>query len=91
MGDWLSEIRQHANEDVRVYLVGNKNEMIESREIGEEESEKFKVDNGISYVFETSAKTGSNVEQLFTFVAKDLYLNAKGGGEKRRESVKQLD
>ncbi len=25
--DWLKEIKQHASEDVRVYLIGNKSEM----------------------------------------------------------------
>jgi small GTP-binding protein len=31
--DWLKEIKQHASEDVRVYLIGNKSEMEEQREV----------------------------------------------------------
>ena len=30
---WLKEIKQHAAEDVRVYLIGNKSELEDSREI----------------------------------------------------------
>ena len=33
LGDWLKEIKQHASEDVRVYLIGNKAEMEEQREV----------------------------------------------------------
>lgn len=31
--DWLKEIKQHASEDVRVYLIGNKSEMEDQREV----------------------------------------------------------
>ena len=30
---WLKEIRQHANEDVRIYLIGNKSELDSQREV----------------------------------------------------------
>lgn len=33
LSDWLNEIRQHATEDVRIYLIGNKSEMEEQREV----------------------------------------------------------
>ena len=33
LSDWLNEIRQHASEDVRIYLIGNKSEMEDQREV----------------------------------------------------------
>lgn len=34
--EWLKEIRQHGNEDVRIYLIGNKSEMEDDREVSYE-------------------------------------------------------
>ena len=31
--EWLKEIKQHAAEDVKIYLIGNKSEMVEEREV----------------------------------------------------------
>ena len=31
--DWLKEIQQHAAEDVKIYLIGNKSEMEDQREV----------------------------------------------------------
>ena len=33
LSQWLSEVKQHATEDVRIYMVGNKSEMEEQREV----------------------------------------------------------
>lgn len=33
LADWLKEIQQHAAEDVKIYLIGNKAEMDEEREV----------------------------------------------------------
>ena len=39
--------------------------------------EKFKRDRNILFSFETSAKTGENIENLFIFASKILYHNNK--------------
>ena len=36
LSEWLKEIRQHGNEDVRIYLIGNKSEMEDDREVSYE-------------------------------------------------------
>ncbi|CAL7947429.1 unnamed protein product [Xylocopa violacea] len=68
---WLSEIREHANEDVVIMLLGNKSdcgtERIVKREDGERLAQEYKVP-----FMETSAKTGLNVELAFLAVARDL-------------------
>ncbi|XP_012234395.1 ras-related protein Rab-37-like isoform X1 [Linepithema humile] len=68
---WLSEIREHANEDVVIMLLGNKSdcgtERIVKREDGERLAHEYKVP-----FMETSAKTGLNVELAFLAVAREL-------------------
>ena len=73
LAEWLKEIKQHAAEDVRIFLVGNKSEMSEQREISFERSIEFAKKNGIHKCFETSAKTGASVEELFSCAGKNLY------------------
>lgn len=55
---WLKEIKQHAAEDVRIYLIGNKSELESAREVNFDRAVEFARSNGIHKCFETSAKTG---------------------------------
>ena len=75
--DWLKEIKQHAAEDVRVYLIGNKSELEDLREVTPQRAMDFACEQKINKIFETSAKTGYNVEEVFACVAKELYFQAK--------------
>ena len=55
---WLKEIKQHAAEDVRVYLIGNKSELEDQREITFDRAVEFAKSQGIHKCFESSARTG---------------------------------
>jgi len=70
---WLKEIKQHAAEDVRVYLIGNKSELEDQREITFDRAIEFAKSQGIHKCFETSARTGQNVEEVFSCAGKELY------------------
>ena len=74
---WLLEVKQHAAEDVRVYMIGNKAELEDQREVTLERAEEMARQHKIHRVFETSAKTGFNVEEVFSLVARELYVQAK--------------
>ena len=63
--------------DVILFLVGNKKDKEEEREVTADRVEKFKRDRNILFSFETSAKTGENIENLFIFASKILYHNNK--------------
>ena len=58
LSDWLKEIQQHAAEDVKIYLIGNKAELDEQREVKFERAIEFAKSQNIHKCFETSAKSG---------------------------------
>ena len=60
-----------------VFLVGNKKDQEEKREVSVDRVEQFKREKGIMFSFETSAKTGENIEQVFITASKILYHNYK--------------
>lgn len=70
---WLREVRQHAADDVRIYLIGNKSELESAREVVFDRAVEFARQNNIHKCFETSAKTGQNVEEVFSCGGKELY------------------
>lgn len=51
--------------------------MEDKREVSLDRVEAFKRERGIQFHFETSAKTGENIESLFITASKILYHNFK--------------
>ena len=47
LSEWLKEIQMHAAEDVKIYLIGNKSEMEEQREVKFERALEYAKLNGI--------------------------------------------
>lgn len=82
---WLSEIKQYAEEDVVIMLLGNKVDKA-NRVITKEQGEKLAKQYEVSFM-ETSAKTGQNVEFAFMAVARALIskqmntLNSQSGSK----------
>jgi GTPase SAR1 family protein len=61
--------------DARMFvLVGTKSDMIEERQVGVKEARKLADEFGVQY-FETSAKTGQGVEQMFLTLASMIFRN----------------
>jgi Ras-related protein Rab-14 len=60
-----------------MFLIGNKKDCESMREVSREKAEQFRRENGIHFFFETSAKSGENVENIFIMAAKMLYHNFK--------------
>ena len=51
--------------------------MEDQREVSVEKIEQFKKEKNIEFSFETSARTGENIEELFIIASKLLYNNFK--------------
>ena len=62
---WLNEIKGRGSPDVKIFLVGNKIDLSENREVSIEEGQKFYEDHKLNLFIETSAKSGENVQELF--------------------------
>ena len=70
---WLNDIKSQSNPDVKIFLIGNKADLEDKRQVTRENGEKFYHDHKLSFFTETSAKTGFNVQNVFIEVAKELY------------------
>jgi len=70
---WLNDLKNQANPNVRVFLVGNKSDLENERVISKEQGEKFKEEKKLDRFIETSAKTGENARSALLEAAKLLY------------------
>ena len=70
---WLRELRNHSNPDAKIFLIGNKLDLENEREVEKKAGEEFTKNNGINLFMETSAKTGFNAQKLFVEAARILY------------------
>ena len=71
VNNWMKQITEHADDNVCKILLGNKCDMPD-RQVTKEEGDKFAKEYGINF-FETSAKTGVNIQEAFRVVATDSY------------------
>ena len=80
--DWLKQIDKYASKNVFKFLVGNKSDLQHKRLVSFEDAKKFADELNIPY-FETSAKEGININELFDNSIKSFLTNTKYfGGEK---------
>lgn len=85
--EWLTELREHGLQDVMIVGAANKVDLTMERQLMPQEIEEFRFSNGIEKLFETSAKTGANIQTLFVETAK-LLLST---GEVKDENTAILD
>ncbi|KAF9533645.1 ras family-domain-containing protein [Crepidotus variabilis] len=69
---WLKELRDHADSNIVIMLVGNKSDLKHLRAVPTEEAKLFSTENGLSFI-ETSALDASNVESAFQTILTDIY------------------
>ena len=91
LNEWIENYYKYSNPDSEknVVLIGNKCDLVDKREVTEEEIEEFTKDNHIIY-FETSAKDGKNIDECFYFIAEKLvkqYENKDDNEVKRNDLI----
>lgn len=75
---WVEELQNHANEDIVMVLAANKSDLPteEGKSVSPSEAGAF-ADQIPAKLFETSAKSGQGISELFTHVAEKLLENSK--------------
>jgi len=69
---WLKELRDHADNNIVIMLVGNKSDLRHLRAVSTEEAMAFAESNGIAFI-ETSALDSDNVEAAFQRILTEIY------------------
>ena len=72
---WITDIKNiNENESPIIVLIGNKKDIESERQITKEEIEKYCKKKEIDTYFETSAKNGEGIHELFKEVIRKLYI-----------------
>jgi len=69
---WLKELRDHADSNIVIVLVGNKSDLKHLRAVSTDEAKQYCADNNLTFI-ETSALDGSNVDAAFQNILTDIY------------------
>jgi GTPase SAR1 family protein len=88
ISNWMKQIEQHASKDVAKVLVGNKCDK-EDKVVDTETGKQLADEYGLEF-FETSAKTGHNIKELFEHIAHAIIKDKKktpGSGGGTREGT----
>ncbi|KIJ54588.1 hypothetical protein M422DRAFT_24526 [Sphaerobolus stellatus SS14] len=86
---WLKELRDHADANIVIMLVGNKSDLKHLRAVPTEEAKAFAAENGLSFI-ETSALDASNVESAFQTILTDIYRIVSNKALEQNESQNQI-
>ena len=92
---WLKELRMHSNPDAKVFLIGNKIDLENERNVNREQGEQYANQNHFHLFLESSAKTGFNAQKIFIEAAKILYkdylnFEQKGGNNTDNKNDNKL-
>ncbi|XP_046986921.1 ras-related protein Rab-26-like isoform X2 [Schistocerca americana] len=85
---WLGEIREYAQDDVVIMLLGNKADCGSDRLVRKEDGERLAREYNVAFM-ETSAKTGLNVELSFLAVARELKSRKTGNSDANKFNVQE--
>ncbi|XP_059313513.1 ras-related protein RABA2a-like [Lycium barbarum] len=69
---WLKELRDHADSNIVIMLIGNKTDLKHLRAVATEDAQSFAEKEGLSFI-ETSALEATNVEKSFQTILSEIY------------------
>ncbi|KAI3850188.1 hypothetical protein MKW98_008490 [Papaver atlanticum] len=69
---WLKELREHADSNIVIMLIGNKTDLKHLRAVATEDAQSFAEKEGLSFI-ETSALEAINVEKAFQTILGEVY------------------
>jgi Ras-related protein Rab-11A len=69
---WLRELRDHADSNIVIMMVGNKSDLNHLRAVSEEDGQALAEREGLSFL-ETSALEATNIEKAFQTILTEIY------------------
>merc|ERR1712151_92100 len=75
VANWLNELRSNSVLGTKIFLIGNKSDLENKREVSTQEAKRFKEENNIDFFVETSARSGENSTKVFIEAAKNLHYD----------------
>ncbi|BAT86714.1 hypothetical protein LR48_Vigan09g276300 [Vigna angularis] len=69
---WLKELRDHADVNIVIMLIGNKTDLKHLRAVATEDAQGYAEKEGLSFI-ETSALEATNVEKAFQTILSEIY------------------
>ncbi|GAM19191.1 hypothetical protein SAMD00019534_023660 [Acytostelium subglobosum LB1] len=69
---WLTELRENADRNIEIMLVGNKSDLRHLREVSTDEAKEFSEKHNLLFI-ETSALDSSNVDVAFQTILTQIY------------------
>ena len=95
ISDWIKEVKRNLNENVPILLVGNKIDLRDSKKESISNEQGMKLAKKFSHSFrteidyiESSAKTGENIDEVFSIMAESVInFKEKKGRKKKIETT----
>ncbi|KAJ6928072.1 ras-related protein RABA2a [Populus alba x Populus x berolinensis] len=69
---WLKELRDHADSNIVIMLIGNKTDLKHLRAVATEDAQSYAEKEGLAFI-ETSALEATNVEKSFQTILSEIY------------------
>ncbi|XP_054779031.1 ras-related protein RABA2a [Prosopis cineraria] len=89
---WLKELRDHADANIVIMLIGNKTDLKHLRAVATEDAQSYAEKEGLSFI-ETSALEATNVEKAFQTILAEIYRiiskKSLSSGEPAASTVKE--
>ena len=74
---WLDEIKSQTHPNLKIFLIGNKEDLKDQRVVSKENAEELAKEHNLDLFMETSAKTGNNAKEVFIKAAQILLEDYK--------------